>query len=307
MPFFQYSPSSQSPGQLEQVITGGQTCDADDDQFYSAVIRYECGADAGIGSPAFVEVVNSCRATFVWRTAAACAAATAPQTCSTVDATTGVTVDLSSLTLPETSPTNWEAASVAGDTAAFDYFLNVCADLVPAHNPCRAGTSICQVPADAPDSGRSLGGRGKLVADDGEIVMRFNDGDRCSSGARATVDIVFQCDPAQIGAPRLLSAKDDCQFLFWWKTSAACEGGAAAPTQPAEESEGGLSAGAIAAIVMSVLIVAYFGFGAIYLKFAKGEEGIRVVPHWDLFVAAYYTIAQCCTGSHRPPTGAIQI
>jgi hypothetical protein len=116
--------------------------------------------------------------------------------------------------------------------------------------------------------------------------MKYTDGDICpNSNERATSDIYFICDPNRDDSPRLLSSKNDCQYLFNWKTSVACEKTSGVGSQT-------MSGGAIAAIVIISIIAAYFIGGVLYNRFARGEKGVDQIPHYSLCQAAYYSLSE---------------
>jgi len=86
---------------------------------------------------------------------------------------------------------------------------------------------------------------------------------------------------------RLLSTKDDCQYLFKWNTAAACEG------LTIEEEDKGTSGGLIAFIVIISLMATYLIVGVLYNRFVKGEKGVHQIPHFA-FCQAGYEMAEDC-------------
>ena len=118
--------------------------------------------------------------------------------------------------------------------------------------------------------------------------MKYSDGDICpGTNERATSDIYFICDPNHDDSPRLLSSKGDCQYLFNWKTSAACETKSSTGSQP-------MSGGGIAVIVILSIVGAYIIGGVLYNRFVRKERGLEQIPHFNLCQALYYTVADRC-------------
>jgi hypothetical protein len=118
--------------------------------------------------------------------------------------------------------------------------------------------------------------------------MQFTDGDICpGSSQRVSSDIYFICDPNKDDTPKLLSSKNDCQYLFNWRTSAACEKKSGVGTS-------GMGPGAIAAIVIFSLLGAYLLAGIAYNRFVRGEKGLEQIPHFSLCQAGYYTLVDKC-------------
>jgi len=116
--------------------------------------------------------------------------------------------------------------------------------------------------------------------------MRFNDGDMCPgvSSDRVSSDIYFICDETVgEGTPRLVSSKDNCQYLFNWKTSAACE-------KKSSLNAGGLSGVGIACIVLLGVVVVYLVAGLAFNRFVRGQKGVAQIPHFTQCQTCYIAL-----------------
>jgi len=292
-------------GVLKLKLTGGKSCHGGDSLRQTTII-FTCLEGESLGTPEFLEETDDCMYIFSWETSAACPESTTP-TCSARDPATKKYADLSSLVRKEGEKNYIAPSAMPGDSAKYE--VNICAGLIGTDHGCREGTSICQTPVGS-TVGRSLGNVGTLFAMNGDVVMRYSDGDLCPGtlNTRVTTDIYFICDENALlnAIPRLLSSKNDCQYLFNWKTPAACETTQNPDEVPTAAPKKGLNGGAIAAIVIFSVIIAYFIGGIAYNRFVKGQKGTDQIPHYGLFQVVYYTIAERCSRL-KQPTGSIQL
>ena len=66
---------------------------------------------------------------------------------------------------------------------------------------------------------------GKPTIEDGDIYLRYFNGDACHIGkrfeSRRSTTIKFVCNPYEQG-PRFIEETDFCEYVFEWQTPAAC-------------------------------------------------------------------------------------
>uniref|UniRef100_A0A8C4P4C4 Insulin like growth factor 2 receptor n=1 Tax=Dromaius novaehollandiae TaxID=8790 RepID=A0A8C4P4C4_DRONO len=150
---------------------------------------------------------------FEFHTALACAPA--PVDCQVTDAA-GNEYDLSDLS-KEDEP--WLAVDTSKDAKKRTFFLNVCKPL-PYVPGCPGGAiGSCVKYAD---KSKNLGviQINPQAATDGSLSIIYLNGDTCKDNQRYSTRIIFQCDQT-MGSP-VFEQEDDCEFVFVWRTLAAC-------------------------------------------------------------------------------------
>ncbi|XP_074023125.1 cation-independent mannose-6-phosphate receptor [Numenius arquata] len=150
---------------------------------------------------------------FEFHTALACAPA--PVDCQVTDAA-GNEYDLSDLS-KEGEP--WVAIDTSKEAKKRTFFLNVCKPL-PYVPGCPGGAIGSCVKYS--DSSKNLGviQINPQAATDGSLSIIYLNGDTCKDKQRYSTRIIFQCDQT-MGSP-VFEQEDDCEFVFVWKTLAAC-------------------------------------------------------------------------------------
>uniref|UniRef100_A0A8B9CPG0 Insulin like growth factor 2 receptor n=1 Tax=Anser brachyrhynchus TaxID=132585 RepID=A0A8B9CPG0_9AVES len=150
---------------------------------------------------------------FEFHTALACAPA--PVDCQVTDAA-GNEYDLSDLS-KESEP--WVAIDTSKNAKKRTFFLNVCKPL-PSVPGCPGGAiGSCVKYAD---KSKNLGviQINPQAATDGSLSIIYLNGDTCKDKQRYSTRIIFQCDQT-MGSP-VFEQENDCEFVFVWRTLAAC-------------------------------------------------------------------------------------
>nr|XP_027309114.2 LOW QUALITY PROTEIN: cation-independent mannose-6-phosphate receptor [Anas platyrhynchos] len=150
---------------------------------------------------------------FEFHTALACAPA--PVDCQVTDAA-GNEYDLSDLS-KESEP--WVAIDTSKNAKKRTFFLNVCKPL-PSVPGCPGGAiGSCVKYAD---TSKNLGviQINPQAATDGSLSIIYLNGDTCRDKQRYSTRIIFQCDQT-MGSP-VFEQENDCEFVFVWRTLAAC-------------------------------------------------------------------------------------
>ncbi|CAM5101789.1 unnamed protein product [Eretmochelys imbricata] len=150
---------------------------------------------------------------FEFHTALACAPA--PVDCQVTDSA-GNEYDLSDLS-KEGEP--WIAVDTSKDAKTRTFYLNVCKPL-PYVPGCPGGAiGSCVKSAD---KGQNLGviQISPQAATDGSLSITYLNGDTCKDKQRYSTRILFECDQT-LGSP-VFQHEDDCEFVFIWRTLAAC-------------------------------------------------------------------------------------
>ncbi|XP_062345985.1 cation-independent mannose-6-phosphate receptor [Cinclus cinclus] len=150
---------------------------------------------------------------FEFHTALACAPA--PVDCQVTDAA-GNEYDLSDLS-KEGEP--WVAIDTSKEAKKRTFFLNVCKPL-PYVTGCPGGAIGSCVKYT--DKSKNLGviQINPQAAIDGSLSIIYLNGDTCKDNQRYSTRIIFQCDQTT-GSP-VLEQENDCEFVFVWRTLAAC-------------------------------------------------------------------------------------
>ncbi|NWU92230.1 MPRI protein, partial [Upupa epops] len=150
---------------------------------------------------------------FEFHTALACAPA--PVDCQVTDAV-GNEYDLSDLS-KEGEP--WVAIDTTKEAENRTFFLNVCKPL-PYVAGCPGGAiGSCVKYAD---KSKNLGviQMNPKAATDGSLSIIYLNGDTCRDKQHYSTRIIFQCDQT-MGSP-VFEQENDCEFVFVWRTLAAC-------------------------------------------------------------------------------------
>ncbi|XP_064014257.1 cation-independent mannose-6-phosphate receptor [Pogoniulus pusillus] len=150
---------------------------------------------------------------FEFHTALACAPA--PVDCQVTDAA-GNEYDLSDLS-KENEP--WVAIDTSKEAKRRTFFLNVCKPL-PSVSGCPGGAIGSCVKYT--DRSQNLGviQLNPQAATDGSLSIIYLNGDPCKDKHRFSTRIIFQCGQT-MGSP-VFEQQDDCEFVFVWRTLAAC-------------------------------------------------------------------------------------
>lgn len=150
---------------------------------------------------------------FEFHTALACPPS--PVDCQVTDSS-GNEYDLSDLS-KDGEP--WIALDTSKDAKTRTFYLNVCKPL-PYISGCPGGiTGSCMKHGE---KGQNLGmiQISPQAASDGSLSIVYLNGDKCKGNKHYSTRIIFQC--AQDMRPPVFQHEEDCEFVFLWRTVAAC-------------------------------------------------------------------------------------
>ncbi|XP_034964504.2 cation-independent mannose-6-phosphate receptor isoform X1 [Zootoca vivipara] len=181
-------------------------------------VTFICNQSSYPGELRFVhEEINSARRIyntfFEFHTALACPPS--PVDCQVTDSA-GNEYDLSDLSRASEP---WIALDTSKDAKGRTFFLSVCKPLPPIPG-CPGGIiGSCMKYANR---GQSLGmiHMRPQAAADGSLSIVYSSGDTCKGNRQYSTRIIFQCDQS-MGSP-VFQHEDDCEFVFLWRTVAAC-------------------------------------------------------------------------------------
>uniref|UniRef100_UPI00398E403E cation-independent mannose-6-phosphate receptor n=1 Tax=Pristiophorus japonicus TaxID=55135 RepID=UPI00398E403E len=182
------------------------------------IIRFVCDTDSYPGKLKFLrEEIGTAShihdTYFEFYTPLACFPA--PVDCLISDAV-GNEYDLSDLA-KDRDP--WIAVDTAEDGKRRTFYLNVCKPL-PSVEGCPGGAiGSCVKFAD---KSQNLGyiQMNPQAGTDGSLSIVYLNGDKCKNDQRYSTRILFQCD--EIPGSPVFEEYDECEFLFVWRTPAAC-------------------------------------------------------------------------------------
>ncbi|XP_059504404.1 cation-independent mannose-6-phosphate receptor isoform X2 [Stegostoma tigrinum] len=182
------------------------------------IIRFICDTDSYPGVLKFLreEIGTTSRVHdtyFEFYTALACFPA--PVNCLVSDIA-GNEYDLSDLARDKEP---WVAVDATEDRSKRTFYLNVCKPL-PSVKGCPGGAiGSCVKYAD---KSQNLGyiQMSPRAETDGTLSIVYLNGDKCDNNQKYSTRILFQCDIIS-GSP-IFQGKDECEFLFVWRTPAAC-------------------------------------------------------------------------------------
>ncbi|KAL8573519.1 hypothetical protein ACOMHN_047790 [Nucella lapillus] len=213
-----------SDGELTLTYRSGEPCHT---QFRrSTIISFHCDQDAandGKGTPEFREEIN-CTYVFDWKTRYACVAHPRGTACHVQH--DGKIFDLSDLTL--TKGHNWLALSAQTGDQGYQYFINVCRDVlhVGGAQNCPAGAAICRK-----DSSKSvsLGSYTKGVQYDPvtqkiyiNYTMAHSSDHECPGTINSIVSFICKPGDLESGPTLVHKSADECVYRFDWYTASAC-------------------------------------------------------------------------------------
>ncbi|KAG1683720.1 Cation-independent mannose-6-phosphate receptor [Nymphon striatum] len=167
-------------------------------------------------NPVLLGETAECEYIFYWPTVAACPLQKQIGSgCTVVDPLYGEHYDMNELH-------NMNEDYVA-HSENHDYFINVCGPLVDhGHGNC-AGASVCQE-----DSGKNAKNAGmpssELIFEGGQLTLKYTGGtSNCHKKYKRQSIISFLCDHSiKEKGPSFITERDDCTYLFEWKTKYAC-------------------------------------------------------------------------------------
>uniref|UniRef100_A0A2P2ICE8 Autophagy-related protein 27 n=1 Tax=Hirondellea gigas TaxID=1518452 RepID=A0A2P2ICE8_9CRUS len=203
-------------GTITMEFDHGSSCG--DNETISSQILFLCdhnSDDAGSGLSIFTHR-PSCKYNFLWHTKYVCP----PHTVIDCSVTTkdGDRYDLNPLSLPTL---NQEETGTNKDEK---FILNVCRSIVHSKDArCAYDAAACLVDESHKNKSVNIGvvGSGPYV-ENGHLRLKYVNGDLCRDKIRYTTEIYFECDPNDYFPYPSLITKEDCKYIFEWKTKFAC-------------------------------------------------------------------------------------
>jgi insulin-like growth factor 2 receptor len=200
------------------------------------LIIFECDLSAGKGTPQFVHQADQCTYVFKWRTNAVCMPILDEVPC----VVTGTNADGTAFNFDfgplvrERGNANWLAVDPliydSGAGSNHEYLINVCRSLntVLGHPECD-GHAVCQVKATDDDFAFGIGdlAQSSTPAVDAKGLVSVTyppeaNAPMCHTKYQRSSRIVFSCLEGSLGAPVFVEETDTCDYIFEWRTSAAC-------------------------------------------------------------------------------------
>lgn len=104
------------------------------------------------------------------------------------------------------------------------FFVTACKPVHYGHmTMCPPGSSVCYVNTTEPDYARRYHDYGQTdpnpTIEDGKLVMNL----QSNEGKCQNSKIIFECDPSATEETPEYVGKEDCTYLFSWRTSLACK------------------------------------------------------------------------------------
>ncbi|XP_051868030.1 cation-independent mannose-6-phosphate receptor [Pristis pectinata] len=113
----------------------------------------------------------------------------------------------------------WIAVDTAEDGKKRTFYLNVCKPLPPVDGCPGGAIGSCVKYADKSQNLGYVQMRPQ-AGTDGSLSIVYRNGDKCKGNQRYSTRILFQCGEVP-GSP-VFEDDDECEFLFVWRTPAAC-------------------------------------------------------------------------------------
>ncbi|GAB1599449.1 cation-independent mannose-6-phosphate receptor-like [Argonauta hians] len=211
-------------GMLKLIYQNGDAYNSKPPTPRSSVITFVCDTKASPGRPEFIEETNSTY-WFLWYTKFACVAS--PVECTFTDENTHQQYDLSSLS--QTSD-NW---IISGKNSSQKFYINVCRPLnhIPVGKGCDFHSSVCSTKfvngkeeLEHENLGEAV--RGPVKRGD-NLILQYTSNKACWNSENKLTNysttIHFQCvKETTVRGPTLLDVISKCEYVFLWRTSAAC-------------------------------------------------------------------------------------
>lgn len=160
--------------------------------------------------------------------------------------------------------------------------FNVCEPLPTTPAGITAGSNVSSyLREEGSATGVSLGRNSSTpILRDGSLYLLYTGGDNCTANnvtrARSTM-ILFTCiDPLILRPPTFVGDFDGCEYVFEWKTTAAC------PTFDSSPS-----AGTIIFRLSCMGVFFYLLIGIIYNRFIKEAQGLEQIPNFNFWYGIY--------------------
>ncbi|CAN9507985.1 unnamed protein product [Ophioblennius macclurei] len=211
---YQVSPDSPRPEQCN-------------DHQPAVTITLVCPSSRHQGSAPQMTAGSNCRYEVLWVTEWACHRDyLESHTCRLSGEQHHVTIDLTPLVLSSTEPPYYAHSGSSDGTNDYVFYLNVCGRIPSSECGEEPYVASCQVKKS--QDLKKVAGRFQnqtLRYSDGDLMLIYPDGSRCSSGFQRMTIINFKCNKTAENGGRgnpVFSGETDCTYLFDWETTFAC-------------------------------------------------------------------------------------
>eukprot|EP01134_Creolimax_fragrantissima_P006778 CFRG6778T1 len=210
-------------GVLSLKYENGDICDRYPGRNRTSQILFTCNKHAGIGRPIMTLNDNDCSVTFLWETVFACSNADESVECAFHSTYSGLPYDLSALTKADGA---WEVIDPA---SSYKYYINVCRGIsnIAGAEGCAVNSGACQI--DSNDFAFKPKNLGHVISrprvnNEGVVELKYEHGTLCHNHYyHRSTTILFECDEnAGQGAPQFVLESAQCEYIFRWKSKAAC-------------------------------------------------------------------------------------
>ncbi|KAJ9088731.1 Cation-independent mannose-6-phosphate receptor CI-MPR [Entomophthora muscae] len=214
----------------------------------------------------------------------ACARADEPPKatyCSVHNTTTNDFYDLSSL-IKKSGSENYKIFSIETQPKKQNrtFQLNVCEPLATPPKGITVGSTVAVSLLGSDGNEISLGKNSSTpILREGSLVLTYSEGAACKSDPKRkrSTKIIFTCIDSLISKlPTFAGDFDDCEYVFEWKTPAACP-----------ISETNLSAGTIIFRFFCIAVFFYLLIGILYKRFVRNAQGLEQIPNFDFWFGIY--------------------
>ncbi|GFN80696.1 cation-independent mannose-6-phosphate receptor-like protein, partial [Plakobranchus ocellatus] len=186
-------------------------------------INFVCQPGAGNGVPVFIDSSDDCLYYFDWHTQLACE----KEVPCSVDTPTGYSLDFSPL-IKKTGKYNVIPSRAGGHQPTGIIYVNLCRPLNPIFGTlCPSGSGACLVNNDGkPLSLGRIDGSPVYDTVHKQTRLTYTRGDPCPSNPQLNITsvIILTCGANEYSEPTEEGMAVDCQYVFLWETTLACEG-----------------------------------------------------------------------------------
>ncbi|XP_033631813.1 uncharacterized protein LOC117293562 [Asterias rubens] len=153
---------------------------------------------------------------------------------------------------------------------------------------------VCQRKQNTPSEIYNIGDATATWNNGGvSLYIEYSHTDDATPPVTRTSRVSLVCDPGA-DVPkldRMGQDEGDTLYQFTLTTKCACPG--TCGTSPSPSPSSGISPGTILCILFSVLVVAYFVGGALFLRFGRHAQGKEIIPNYEMWVGVPENIKVC--------------
>ncbi|XP_033631741.1 uncharacterized protein LOC117293505 [Asterias rubens] len=209
------------------------------------------------------------------------------QSCARVDdcscSINGKQINLESLGYPDSRAPRFPY-ELGPPSAGWEYAYNPCYPFSDGSGRCNNAV-VCQRYLGTTTEIFNVGdATANWMSDTEGIYIEYSHSDE--GGTKRTSHVYLSCDPTA-DVPRLERRGQDgfqALYLFTLTTKCACPGTCETSPPPPPPPASGISHGSILCILFSLLVVAYFVGGALFLRFGRHAQGKEIIPNYEMWV-----------------------